>query len=378
MLLVFILNPHAGNGKSQHLIERLQKKGRANGMEQVLLSDRRRATGCILLLRAQNSARLCQEIRVYRDAKTGNSQTLCRDLAQKYGKELLILACGGDGTVNEVARALQGSAASMMVIPFGSGNDFSKSIYKETHRLSQRLLVELGLDEAQCDREEPDHWPDLAHFAIDMVEFSDDRQFKHSFVNVMSIGFDSAVAITASKLVRRIPGLGKFAYIFAVFPALFKKKQFVLDYQFQGKKWDPPTRSESAQLPAVPLTISGTQNYSLAALANARCYGGGFQPNPFMNLQDGVIEIIISKPLNLKKIARLIGAYRKGEAQQHDILYMFSARSGRLLSAQAGQPLVITYDGEILYSKSIDFSVKEKALRLSMPKAAAHENLRAL
>lgn len=262
-----------------------------------------------------------------------------------------------------------------MVIPFGSGNDFSKSIYKTAYRHSSSLLEALGLDEKQCRTKETSSWPNLSSFPVDIVEFIDDKDYRHCFVNAISIGFDSAVAITASKIVRRLPGIGKVAYMLAVIPALFKNKHFALDFELLGSAWKDPRVSESKDVRDSAKLICESKSYSLTALTNARYYGGGFQPNPFMNLQDGVIEIVISKPLNLPKIAKLIGAYRKGVAQNYDILDMYSAKAGKICSASKSEPLVITYDGEALYSSRIDFEVKEKALRLCMPKACAHESL---
>lgn len=378
MLLVFIINPHAGNGRSHVLVDRLCAKGEANGLLRVSPTEKRKAKGCILHLQAHSTDSVAlTEIRVYRNFREADSLGLCRELSAKHGKNLVVVACGGDGTANEVAQGLEGSASGMMVIPFGSGNDFVKSIYKEEYRHSARLLEALGLDEKHYKEAEDGAWPDLTAFPVDLVQFVDDQEKRRSFVNVMSIGFDSGVAITASGLVRRFPGIGKVAYMLSIVPALFKKKIFRLEYGLYGSKWEKGTISESAQVKNSAARISAQQDYSLAALANSRYYGGGFQPNPFMNLQDGVIEVLISKPINLVKIAQLIGAYRKGEAQKSDILTMFSAKRGYIKSTKPDEPLVITYDGEALYSSRIDFEVKEKALWLSMPKACANERLQA-
>lgn len=375
MLLVFIINPHAGNGRSHVLVDRLCAKGEANGLTRVTPTEKRSAKGCILEMKGQGEAPALTEIRVYRNSREVGSMALCRELSAKYGKDLVVVACGGDGTVNEVARGLQGSASGMMVIPFGSGNDFIKSIYNEKYRHSARLLEALGLDEKHCKEHDNGAWPDLTTFAVDVVEFVDDQAESRCFANVMSVGFDSAVAIVASKLVRRFPGIGKVAYVLAIVPTLFKKKIFRLEYGFYGAHWANSTVSESAQVKDSATWIYGEMDYSLSALANARYYGGGFQPNPFMNLQDGVIELLISKPLHLGKIAQLIGAYRKGEAQKSDILSMFSAKRGYIKSTEAAEPLIITYDGEALFTARIDFEVKEKALWLAMPKACANEQL---
>ena len=53
------------------------------------------------------------------------------EVASKAATEddLLVIACGGDGTIHEVANALAESKTPMAVIPLGTGNDFAKKIY---------------------------------------------------------------------------------------------------------------------------------------------------------------------------------------------------------------------------------------------------------
>ena len=52
------------------------------------------------------------------------------EVASKAASEedLLVIACGGDGTIHEVANALAESATPLAVIPLGTGNDFTRSV----------------------------------------------------------------------------------------------------------------------------------------------------------------------------------------------------------------------------------------------------------
>ena len=59
--------------------------------------------------------------------KQGHATELARKLCES-GEELRFYACGGDGTVNEVANGIIGyDNAAMSVIPVGTGNDFLKN-----------------------------------------------------------------------------------------------------------------------------------------------------------------------------------------------------------------------------------------------------------
>ena len=60
-------------------------------------------------------------------ASVGHAAALARGLAES-GEEVRLYACGGDGTVNEVANGIAGYAnAAMTCIPIGTGNDFLKN-----------------------------------------------------------------------------------------------------------------------------------------------------------------------------------------------------------------------------------------------------------
>lgn len=380
--VVFLLNPRAGNGRTHGLVERLRGKSAALGLRERALTDALRLRGALLVMErdeagAGAAARPAFGVEVYRSTAVGQLRVLGEDFVRLYGEALLLVACGGDGTVNEVAQAAQGGGAALLVIPFGSGNDFVKSIYPPARRHSASILEALGLARAprgggpahaaeRAAADPPPVWPPVELRRVDTVDFCDAEGVRRCLVNVMSIGFDSKVAALASRLVRRFPGLGKLAYLLAVIPALFMRRNFKLRYDFAGRRWADPERPERLGGAAEPQTLGGELDYALAALGNARYYGGGFQPNPYFDLEDGEIEAAISRPLGFGRIAGLIGAYRRGRAQASGVLRMFSLRSGRIASADA-EDLAITYDGEVLYTREIRFEVKAAALRLACP-----------
>lgn len=66
------------------------------------------------------------EIRVEYTKGPGDATRIAREAAERgdYG----VLACGGDGTVNEVAAGLVGSSTALGIIPAGSGNGLARHI----------------------------------------------------------------------------------------------------------------------------------------------------------------------------------------------------------------------------------------------------------
>lgn len=101
---VFIINPTAGKSDSrQNIYDMAEKLRQEHGLE----------VQCLLT------------------KKQGHATEIARRLCQS-GEELRFYACGGDGTVNEVANGIIGyDNASMTVIPVGTGNDFLKNFGPE-------------------------------------------------------------------------------------------------------------------------------------------------------------------------------------------------------------------------------------------------------
>ena len=56
-------------------------------------------------------------------------------------EDLLVIACGGDGTIHEVANALAESDTPLAVIPLGTGNDFTRSVMDENHRSNCEVCI---------------------------------------------------------------------------------------------------------------------------------------------------------------------------------------------------------------------------------------------
>ena len=59
--------------------------------------------------------------------RAGHAAEIAFSMRQRTVAPDLVVAVGGDGTVNEVARALRGSSITMGMIPYGSGNDYARA-----------------------------------------------------------------------------------------------------------------------------------------------------------------------------------------------------------------------------------------------------------
>lgn len=100
----------------------------------------------------------------------GQPFDIAKAQAEKYGSDIAIYACGGDGTINEVASALVGTDSYMGVLPCGTGNDFCRTIHGG--KTVDQVLSEIK--NAQKTK-------------IDIIKMND----RYS-INIGSIGFDAA------------------------------------------------------------------------------------------------------------------------------------------------------------------------------------------
>lgn len=255
--------------------------------------------------------------------RPGHASLLAADFARQYGEQAMIVACGGDGTAHEVANGLIGTAAAMTILPLGTGNDFARTA------LSSERLDDL-LPRLSAARIMP----------IDLLWVNG-----KTCLNITSFGFDTRVQRLMMQINRHFRFLGKLSYPLAIAAGLLGNKHFRMKRQLEGESEQPT-------------------DYILAALCNGRYYGGGFNPAPYAQLDDGQIELVWVDPLPLLKILKLIPLYKKGRHLADPAVHAVSIRSGSL-SALPGQQLLGNIDGELFEAGQIDFHVLPAAIRFA-------------
>ena len=160
----------------------------------------------------------------------------CRDLAREAaesGEEYRIYACGGDGTLNEVAAGAAGYPnAAVTVFSGGSGNDFVK-LFSDP-----KAFFDL---EKLLDAEEA---------TFDMIAMGDDLA-----LNICSVGLDARVGTDVATY-KRLPLLHGFrAYAVSTVVNLFRGIAEHYVVEVNGERVD--------------------QEYTFVCVCNGRFYGGG-------------------------------------------------------------------------------------------------------
>lgn len=256
-------------------------------------------------------------------AGPGDCTRLAREAA-KSGEDVRIYACGGDGTLNEVVNGVAGfENAAVTHFPGGSGNDTVK-MFSDPSAFSdlQKLLdaEETSLDLIRCN----------GVYSID----------------ILSIGFDAKVGTDVARFKRLPLVTGKGAYILSI-----------LSNMLHGL-------SEHYTVTTDGETIDAEQ--TMICVCNGRWYGGGFNPVPEAEPDDGLLDVLMVKKVNLLQAASVIGHYQKGEyANYPELIRHVQCKS---LRVQCRKENVVNVDGEAIHTTDAQIELVPKAIRFFYPK----------
>ena len=230
----------------------------------------------------------------------------------------VVVAVGGDGTINEVANGLVGTERHLGVIPAGSGNDFIKSvgIPKNPGEALDRLLS---------------GEPRAIDVATIRCSDGDRNGNERYFVNGVGIGFDAAVAVR-TKQIRYLTGVP--LYLAAVF-------------QVMGRYTSP-----EFSITTDHGEIAGRR--LLIAIGNGSCAGGGFYLTPDAVVDDGQLDVCLIDDIPVRTILRLLptvlwGGHKKAKEAKF-------LRS-KHITVRSADKFYVHADGEIVGSNVTTVSV---------------------
>jgi YegS/Rv2252/BmrU family lipid kinase len=245
-------------------------------------------------------------------------------LAQKAVEEKfnLIVAVGGDGTVNEVVNGIIGVEDVILgIIPIGLGNDFAWMI---------------GLSPKDIDKA----CKTLCNGAVKNIDVGmvNDRYF----VNGVGIGFDAQVAQERLKYKGILSGVG--LYLYAVIKTLFKYKPIQANIKLDEEIID-----------IAPLLI--------AIGCGKRC-GGGFLLTPKAELDDGYLDVCV-----IQQIGKLKAICNLPKVLNGTHITMQEVNMYRTKQIIVNLPAALTahVDGEILKEKTYQIKLLSKKLKVMFP-----------
>ena len=300
MKTIFVLNPCAGGTNSLALLK--QK-----------LSDSKEKDNC--------------EIYVTKGAK--DATQYARTYCQTHPEEpVRFIACGGDGTLNEVVNGAVGfDKAEVSCYPCGSGNDFVKAWGGAEKFLDiDRLLS------AKSRK-------------IDLLKVG--NQYGD---NAVHFGFDTTVAIAVNEGRAKKGNAGKSYYTRGIIKALVTSMRNEFKIYADGELLNPD---------GVGL---------LCTVCNGQFVGGSFRCAPRARLDDGLMEVCLVKPVSRLSFIRLIGCYTRGEhldnpAMENIIVY----RQAKSVRVTAPEGFAWSLDGEINYENDFTVEVIPQAISFAVP-----------
>ena len=295
---IFIINPIAGGRDSTPRI-----MGQARALQERHGAD----CQCILTRRP------------------GHAMETCRALAES-GEDLRFYACGGDGTVNEVANGILGFPnAAMTCIPVGTGNDFLKNFGPE-------MVARF------CD---PENLFDGPQFPLDAIDCNG-----RIALTIACSGIDAQIADTVHRYGKSPLLRGRGSYLASV------AVNFLL--RDLGHDWTVTVDGETIR-----------DSFALVSVCNGRHYGGGSTPVPQARMDDGVLETILVRRVGKLTFARLFPAYSAGEFWRFpDIARVVRAGTVRIRSEER---IVTCLDGECLYSNDVTLALSAEKVNFFGP-----------
>ena len=182
---------------------------------------------------------------------SGHATTLASEaVAEGYD---VVVAVGGDGTVNEVARALVGTDTALGIVPCGSGNGLARHLHIP---MNARKAVEI-INAGEVD-------------AIDVMTVNGQYCFCTA-----GVGYDAKVSAEYAKEERR--GLMTYA-----------KKAIEGWLEYEPEEYIIETTGQVIKRKAVAIVC-----------ANANQWGNEFHVAPKASLKDGLIDVMIINPMKL-------------------------------------------------------------------------------
>lgn len=243
-------------------------------------------------------------------------------------ERLRVYACGGDGTLNECACGVsEAENAQLTVFPTGTGNDFIRMFGSEASRFYD--LRELVGGEAR---------------PVDLM-YCNGR----ACLNICSVGIDARIGVDVHKYSSLPLVGGATGYVVSTLVNLIKGIRQHARVYCAGRVYDG--------------------DLTLACACNGRFYGGGFNPVPEARPDDGLIDFLLVPGVSRASFIRLVGQYAKGRYAAYPELIRHM-RAGRM-EIESQREIVINVDGEAMYAKRIEITVKPGALEFIFPSQMA-------
>ena len=256
----------------------------------------------------------------------------------------LIIACGGDGTISEVANGIleAGADTELGVLPSGTGGDFRRTLGVPARAADAALALRCGESR-------------LIDVGRSEYVRHDGETAARYFLNVASCGMggevvrhvkDAEANGPAQGVARRLGGTAEFALAALATTLSYEKPRLRIQLD------DGPERL---------LTVANL------CVANARYFGGGMKIAPEAKLNDGLFDVVALGDLDTLTI--LTNVYKLYLGTHLGIQQVHHAHATRVSvrAAAEREPVLLEVDGELVGTLPATFELVSRALRVRVP-----------
>jgi diacylglycerol kinase (ATP) len=247
------------------------------------------------------------------------------EIAAKAAEEKadIVVAIGGDGTINEIARSLVHTDTALGIIPCGSGNGLARHLHIP---MEPKKALEV-----------------LNEGCMDVIDYG--KINGTDFFCTCGVGFDAAVSQKFAGEKRR----GSLTYI----------KNTVEEYlSYKPEPYELLIDNQTVKEKAF-----------LVACGNASQYGNNAFIAPHANIQDGKMDITILSPFGPLDIAPLAIQLFTKQIDRNSKIKTFKGKEVTIIRQNPG---VMHLDGEpIMADSRIEISVLPKSLNVLTPETVS-------
>ncbi|WP_409967019.1 diacylglycerol kinase family protein [Bengtsoniella intestinalis] len=263
----------------------------------------------------------------HRTTSAQHTTELVRQIAS-LGRPVRFYACGGDGTLHYVVQGAVGfENAEVTCIPAGTGNDF---------------LRNFGADSAKFA--DPENLWDGDSMELDLIECNG-----RYGLSIACFGVDARI--------------GRDVHQFSKYPFMSGIGGYVMSALYHG------VRPIGRQWQLVVDGVITQGAFAVVSVCNGRYYGGGFNPMPMAQLDDGKLNAIVVEGIGTYRFLRLFPKYKEGRLE--DIADYVTLYQPRVLELRSQQPNVtVCLDGESVESTMAVVRLAKEKLRFFAPKGA--------
>jgi YegS/Rv2252/BmrU family lipid kinase len=241
------------------------------------------------------------------------------EIATRYARKKydIVVAVGGDGTVNEVARALIDTDTALGIIPCGSGNGLARHLMLPMNVKGALEIINQGEIHA------------LDYGIIN----------GHPFFCTCGMGFDAFIS-------------KKFAVAGKRGPVTYLENVLM-----EGLKYEPETYY---------LTLDGNEEEPyeafLISIANASQYGNDAYIAPQASMKDGLLDVVIMEPFDILDAPQVGIDLMNKTIDKSSKIKCFKAKDIRVKRSKPG---VIHYDGDpVEAGKDLHITLQSKGINI--------------